>query len=77
MGQKTSDFSAVPLCSSHHRTNQDSYHRLGEAQFEQVHQIDLRELVIELNELYFGQAEVCTDLTAGIGTSTAIGAGII
>src|ERR1022692_4870906 len=45
MGQKTSDFSAIPLCGGHHRETLDSYHRLGERWFAQVHQIRLPELV--------------------------------
>ena len=41
LGQKTSDFSAVPLCAGHHREAADSYHRLGEHGFAQEHRIDL------------------------------------
>ena len=33
MGQKTTDFSAIPLCAAHHREHPDSYHRLGEQGF--------------------------------------------
>ena len=28
MGQKTSDFLAIPLCAAHHRDNLDSYHTI-------------------------------------------------
>jgi len=49
VGQKTSDFSAIPLCSWHHRAGQDSYHRLGERWFAQAHQIHLLEVVQTLN----------------------------
>src|ERR1019366_675591 len=52
IGQKTSDFSAIPLCGGHHRENLDSYHRLGERWFAQVHQIRLPELVQALNSRY-------------------------
>jgi len=52
LGQKTSDYSAIPLCFWHHRGNRDSYHQLGEARFAERHGIDLRELVLTLNELY-------------------------
>src|ERR1039458_1602919 len=52
IGQKTSDFSAIPLCAAHHRENLDSYHRLGERWFAQVHQIRLPELVQALNSRY-------------------------
>jgi hypothetical protein len=52
LGQKTTDFSAIPLCSGHHRENPDSYHRLGERWFAQVHQIRLPGLVQALNSHY-------------------------
>jgi hypothetical protein len=52
LGQRSSDFSAIPLCYGHHQGNRDSYHRLGERLFAQVHQVRLRELVLALNELY-------------------------
>jgi hypothetical protein len=41
MGQKTSDFSAIPVCAGHYREAADSYHRLGEHGFAQEHRIDL------------------------------------
>jgi hypothetical protein len=46
LAQKTSDFSAIPLCSGHHREDQDSYHHLGEREFVHQHGIDLKDLVI-------------------------------
>ena len=49
VGQKTSDFSAIPLCSWHHRAGRDSYHRLGEKWFAQAYQIHLLEVVQTLN----------------------------
>jgi hypothetical protein len=49
MGQKTSDFSAIPLCSGHPRGNPDSYHRLGEPCFGREHGLDLPKLVASLN----------------------------
>ena len=52
LGQRSSDFSAVPLCYDHHQGNCDSYHRLGERSFAEAHQVGLRELVLALNELY-------------------------
>ena len=33
LGQKSPDTSAVPLCTRHHRTGNDSYHRLGPRKF--------------------------------------------
>jgi hypothetical protein len=50
--QKTSDYSAIPLCSWHHQRAPDSYHHLGEKQFAQAHQIRLPELVQALNSRY-------------------------
>jgi len=51
MGQKTSDFSVIPLCSGHHQEAWDSYHRLGGRRFAQEHQLDLPQLVAALNHL--------------------------
>ena len=52
MGQKTSDFSAIPLCSGHHRESPDSYHRLGEQGFLHKHGISLKELVLRLQSRF-------------------------
>ena len=41
LGQKSSDFSAIPLCSWDHVGGPDSYHRLGERSFAENSQIDL------------------------------------
>ena len=49
LGQKSSDYSAIPLCAKHHRTGSDSYHRLGPRRFCNVHNLDLRALVSRLN----------------------------
>ena len=53
MGQKTSDFSAIPLCSGHHRENLDSYHVLGEVGFSHKHRIDLQNLVLRLQSRFW------------------------
>jgi hypothetical protein len=52
LGQKTSDFSVIPLCPSHHRENPDSYHLMGEKKFSQKHGIELKELVLALQNRY-------------------------
>ena len=52
MSQKTSDFSAIPLCSAHHRKDSDSYHRLGEVGFAKEHGLNLEEVVRALNDSY-------------------------
>ena len=49
LGQKSSDLSAIPLCGRHHRTGDDSYHRLGPRKFAQVHQLDIRAIVARLS----------------------------
>jgi len=55
MGQKTTDFSAIPLCAAHHRQNLDSYHLLGEQGFSHKHGIDLKELVLRLQNRFWLQ----------------------
>ena len=53
LGQKASDFSAIPLCAAHHRENPDSYHRLGENGFSHKHGIDLKEFVLRLQSRFW------------------------
>lgn len=55
LGQKTSDFSAIPLCAAHHRENPDSYHRLGEQEFSYRHGIELKDLVLRLVSRFWQQ----------------------
>jgi hypothetical protein len=49
LGQKSSDYSAIPLCIQHHRTGNDSYHRLGPRSFAEIHNLDIRAIVNRLN----------------------------
>jgi len=49
LGQKSPDTSAVPLCAKHHRTGNDSYHRLGPRMFGERHNLDLAAIVRRLN----------------------------
>jgi hypothetical protein len=49
LGQKSPDTSAVPLCAKHHRTGNDSYHRLGPRKFGERHNLDLAAIVRRLN----------------------------
>lgn len=51
-GQKSSDFSAIPLCFWHHRGHPDSYHGTGERKFAQKFGLDLELLVADLNQEY-------------------------
>ena len=50
LGQKSSDLSAIPLCGKHHRTADDSYHRLGPRRFAEAHDLDIRAIVARLSE---------------------------
>lgn len=49
MGQKSSDLSAIPLCARHHRTGNDSYHKLGPLKFADVHRLSIGEIVARLS----------------------------
>jgi hypothetical protein len=49
LGQKSPDSSAIPLCPKHHRTGDDSYHRLGPRKFAQEHKLDIPAIVHKLN----------------------------
>jgi hypothetical protein len=55
LGQKTTDFSAIPVCAAHHRENLDSYHRLGEKEFSQRHRLDLKERVLRSRSRFWQQ----------------------
>jgi hypothetical protein len=48
LNQKSSDLSAIPLCARHHRTGDDSYHKLGPGRFAEVHQLNIRAIVARL-----------------------------
>jgi hypothetical protein len=49
LGQKSSDLSAIPLCARHHRSGDDSYHKLGPRKFAEVHQLNIPAIVGGLN----------------------------
>ena len=49
MGQKGSDFAAMPLCAEHHRMGTNSVDRLGKRRFALFHGIDVERLVARLN----------------------------
>ena len=55
LGQKTPDFSAIPLCATHHREARDSYHRLGEKDFSHKHGIGLKQIVLALRKRFWQQ----------------------
>ena len=49
IGQKPPDSSAIPLCANHHRTGNDSYHRLGPRKFSEKHSLNIPALVRRFN----------------------------
>jgi hypothetical protein len=49
LGQKSPDTSAIPLCTRHHRTGKDSYHKLGPRKFAELHALDIPSIVGRLN----------------------------
>ena len=49
IGQKSLDSSAIPLCAKHHRTGNESYHRLGPRKFSEKHNLDIQAIVRRLN----------------------------
>jgi hypothetical protein len=49
LNQKSSDLSAIPLCARHHRTGDDSYHKLGPRKFAAVHQLNVRAIIARLS----------------------------
>jgi hypothetical protein len=49
LSQKSSDLCAIPLCVRHHRTGDDSYHKLGPRKFAEVHQLNILAIVARLS----------------------------
>lgn len=49
LGQKAPDSSAIPLCITHHRSANHSYHKLGPRKFAEVHRLNISAIVAELN----------------------------
>lgn len=43
------DTSAIPLCPKHHRTGNDSYHKLGPRRFAEVHRLDVAAIAARLS----------------------------
>ena len=48
-GQRASDTLAAPLCHKHHRTDQNSLHKIGRARFDRRYGIDLLQLARRLS----------------------------
>jgi hypothetical protein len=49
MGQKPSDYTAVPLCPEHHVMGRYAYHVVGHNAFVRMYQIDFQHAIRELN----------------------------
>jgi hypothetical protein len=49
LGQKSSDYSCIPLCRKHHIAGNDSIHALGPRKFAIVHGLDIASVVVSLN----------------------------
>ena len=52
LGQKADDRRTLPLCPKHHRTGNDSYHKMGPAKFAQHHCLDVNALISILNKFF-------------------------
>jgi hypothetical protein len=63
LGQKSPDSSAIPLCAKHHRTGNDSYHRLGPRKFSVKHNLDIPAIVRRLNLKPTIRVEACWFVT--------------
>src|ERR1019366_7824296 len=49
LGQKSADSTAIPLCIRHHRSGNDSYHKLGPRLFAEAHRLAISEILNALN----------------------------
>ena len=52
LGQKASDLQSIPLCGRHHRTGQDSLHKLGPVKFQATHRLDFAALTTMFQAFY-------------------------
>ena len=52
LGQKSSDYAAIPLCDLCHRLGERSIHKLGPLEFERAHSVKLAELVEMFNAMW-------------------------
>jgi hypothetical protein len=51
LGQKSSDYTAIPLCPEHHRNGSEAHHRLGR-KFAEHHGLNLPALTARLKRCY-------------------------
>ena len=73
MAQKSTDISAIPLCTRHHRSGQDSYHKLGARVFERHHQLDTQAVVAHLNAKAFIRIESGSFVAKYLGDQYVLG----
>ena len=66
LGQKSTDFSAIPLCSGHHRELPVSYHVLGETAFSLMHGLELNALVVALQDRFSGHVRIASRSTGEV-----------
>lgn len=52
IGQKSSDYSCIPLCHWHHTDGNLALDRIGRARFERTHGIRIAKVIRELGELW-------------------------
>src|SRR4029434_7903636 len=57
LSQKSSDLCTIPLCVKHHRTGNDSYHKLGPRRSAEVHQLNLGAIAARLSAKPFIKVE--------------------
>lgn len=53
LSQKTSDYTALPLCASCHREGPQALHRIGPESFQAVYGLDFAALQMMFNHFYF------------------------
>lgn len=54
---RSDSFVSTPLCRYHHTYSDDSYHRLGHERFEELHGLDMDEVMSELKIDYIEYLE--------------------
>jgi hypothetical protein len=52
LGQKSSDFTAVPLCVRHHREGPRALDKIGRPKFEKIYKVSIEETVKEMNQTW-------------------------
>lgn len=55
MGSKVSDINCIPLIPEYHTFGPLSIHRLGWREFERVHNVDLRDIILRQIEYFISQ----------------------